>query len=460
MELKILPPFLKGSDKNNDFGIRDKSLKYGLPPGKPQIISSAHGKIKTLLLVFPKDGKTKNYNYWEIFKELVQKMDTVEKIIVIYHENEFNQDGIVPRIPYNNNRIYPVEITKPSHEISHWIQDLFYPVIYTKPNHPPITCLVSSSTYLYSSTVALNSILKKYFGSNSPSEDHLILRDSPLPFQGGNMLVGSGFILMGADSQYQNGLDYTTSYETWFGITPIFLKSRIPIDNLPKEFIFNNVTNKIPPNSKQSMQPLFHIDMFISLAGFNKKGEYILVVGEPTLGVDLPMDINNSEIKRFYHWFSQISSSINSIIDQLLNTPNIKFKIVRNPLVLIYEDNKNRERNWMWATYNNCLVEIIENKYKQTTSKKVWLPSYGGSNADYSEYTMPYSERSTFAKQMDIPTSDVGYGDWSNLSKYDHQNQKIWTDLGFEVCLLQNNYIPLIHGRGSLNCITNCIKRG
>lgn len=429
-------------------------VKPSIPEGIAKPVSSAHGKIKTLFLCFPKDDKTKKYNFFSLFKELVEKMDTVEKFIVIYHETEFNNDGIIPRIHANNNRICPIHLKDGDLGLIPWMQDLFYPIEYDNKIH-----LVASQRYRTDEIRALSKILEDNFGTDVRPEDQLLLTKTVLPFEGGNILVGKNFILIGEDSKSLLEVNYEATYQQWFGSNPIFLSSEWELPS-KTPLIFDNSKNTLPRFSEK--QPLLHLDLFISLAGFNQQGEYILVIGEPVLGEPLYPDPTNKDLNLFFDWFNNVRNAINDIIRQLKQQTSIDFQIIRNPLVLTYEDDcdTSNTRNWMWATYNNCLVEIIENESKQITSKKVWLPSYGSKQADYSEYTMPYKTKQEIAQTMDFPTHTVGFGNWCNLRKYDLQNQSIWSDLGFEVCLLENNYIPLAKDRGSLNCITNCVQRG
>jgi hypothetical protein len=105
------------------------------------------------------------------------------------------------------------------------------------------------------------------------------------------------------------------------------------------------------------------------------------------------------------------------------NLERIGFKVIRNPMPLIYLDNEEKkERSWHFAATNNVLVEIIDND-----NKTVWLPTYG-------------------------------YGNWTELKKTDEYNKRLWEELGFKVIQL-GDFHPFAQNSGSLHCIKKYLER-
>lgn len=97
------------------------------------------------------------------------------------------------------------------------------------------------------------------------------------------------------------------------------------------------------------------------------------------------------------------------------------FDMARNPLPLVYVDDPgNKERIWYFATSNNALVQ-------NSPTKEVWLPTYG-------------------------------YGEWSDLSKTDAANKKLWEDLGFKVHQLPD-FHPFAENLGAVHCIKKYLSR-
>jgi hypothetical protein len=100
-----------------------------------------------------------------------------------------------------------------------------------------------------------------------------------------------------------------------------------------------------------------------------------------------------------------------------------RFKVIRNPLPLVVaEDPEKRERMWYFATYNNAIVEIQDDR------RRVWLPTYG-------------------------------YGDFADLQLTDKENRRIWKEeLGFNVTML-TDFHPYAFGLGAAHCLKKYIVR-
>lgn len=199
-------------------------------------------------------------------------------------------------------------------------------------------------------------------------------------------------------------------------------------------------------------QAVFHLDLFITLAGKNKEGQEILVIGEPVIGFSMTDDIPFDIKELIKDVITQTTRAIEETVFHLkreLRNLSIPFKIIRNRLPLTYYDeliDHQKTRYWCWASYNNCLVEhYYDNSgLDPRVVKNVIMPSYG-INSDYS------SKKCAETREL--------YGSWTDLHIYDLQNQWLWEDLGYEVTLMRQDYNPFIRRQGSLNCLTNCIER-
>ena len=163
-------------------------------------------------------------------------------------------------------------------------------------------------------------------------------------------------------------------------------------------------------NREGTVQPIFHIDMFITLAGRNSEGKYQLVVCDPRLAaalVEQPDGILTSPDA-----FDEIAETLS----------RLGFEIIRNPLPLVYvDDPEMRVRKWYFASYNNALVEL-----KADGAKMIWLPTYG-------------------------------HGNWQELEKTDQENKRIWEELGFNVILLED-FHPFAENAGSAHCIKKYLR--
>ena len=150
--------------------------------------------------------------------------------------------------------------------------------------------------------------------------------------------------------------------------------------------------------------------MFVTLAGRNDDGSPIALVGDPKMAADILGEQTTPEMLIPYY-------------DDVANRLSTEgFKVVRNPLPLTYADFPSEKRRyWYFATANNALVEVSNNK-------RVWLPTYG-------------------------------YGAQQHLRATDARNKRIWEDLGFEVDLL-TDFNPFASNLGAVHCITKYLQRG
>lgn len=478
LELKILPYPLK------EVKITDRDYKFvEFPDDFPHIdpiwadntllspVPSSLGKIKKMLFVLPKDAQADvRYNFFPVLREVIEKINTVEKFIIIHRGYELKLDKTFEAWLHKHPQVELVAIKNeegglaPDSELSIWSQDHFYPLRATINAHPQIYGMVGNidSNFFF----ALERVAKHM--DDTYVHPHFKLKQTGLPFEGGNILVGEDFMLVGINDYYE-GVEEV--YKKWFGRnTIIFVETPISPPKqrtYPKKntnrMMSSNILPAFPAKFYDRFQPLFHLDLFLTLAGYNAtKTSYTIVVGHPELGVEDVQEIEPDFYLFLNKWLTQMQASISSCVEHLKvsfkNQLNVKLEIVSVPLVLTYNDiitSSKRVREWFWTTYNNCLVEYIPTPLP--ASKKVWLPSYG--HPKTSDYSHKVMDEEVARPVRAITTGIIKYGDWSFLGKYDKISKQVWKSLGFEVCLLQQNYLPFARQHGSLNCFTNCLDR-
>jgi len=256
----------------------------------------------------------------------------------------------------------------------------------------------------------------------------------PLCFQGGNLLVGDDFWLLGMDSAVQSlklGLvpgrrmdrrrallaDFAEMVEC--KRTLHLVGSRLPVPGFNGDARVRKITLNSQTwddityrgNRAGTVQPIFHIDSFMSLAGRDAGGSYVILVGDPAMAADLlGRDLLQHSMRPVF----------DDIAAQLVE---LGFKVVRNPLPLVYQDDEiNRVRSWYFASYNNALVEIA------TDARRVWLPTY--CNQDHSD-----------------------------LEITDRVNMEIWQRLGFAPIAL-GDFHHFAQNLGAAHCLAKCVARG
>ncbi len=255
----------------------------------------------------------------------------------------------------------------------------------------------------------------------------------PLCFQGGNMLVGDDFWLLGMDSAVQNlklGLipnhvtDRRTALLSAFSErieaarTLHLIGSRVPVPGFQGDAYVRKITVNSHTwdeltyrgNRAGTVQPIFHIDSFLSLAGRNDDGSYAVLVADPGMAASLLG--RDSLPHAMQPVFDDIAAQLTAL----------GFTVLRNPLPLVYRDDEvNRVRSWYFASSNNALVEITAER------KRVWLPTY---------------------------CSD----EHAELETTDRANCEIWQGLGFETHQL-GDFHPFAANLGAAHCMTKCLQR-
>jgi hypothetical protein len=220
---------------------------------------------------------------------------------------------------------------------------------------------------------------------------------SPLHFQGGDVLVGDDFALVGRGCS--DGL------EELLGCRVVKVGTDLPVPSETNRALADGRI-EVVHQAVGRAAPLAHLDLFITLAGGRR-----LLVGSPGLADDVlgrpPVD-------------HALSPLFDDIAQQLLDEG---FEVIRNPLPLTYGDGRRlvegrpeRVRLWYFATANNCLVG----------DGHVWLPAYG-------------------------------YGAWPELAATDEANRRIWEGLGFATHQVSGLH-PFAQRLGALRCITKVLE--
>lgn len=387
----------------------------GALPSPLSAVSSAHGAITQLLLTVP--YYVYNSILWKIYEQLIERLPSYTRFFILAHESiaamlieKLEELNVMER---SEVRLVPNRIN-----FTPWTED---PFIVVNDDKGPL--LVEPHSFHRRNDSLIPIFMDGINGSRR-------LR-SPLYFEGGNTIVGDDFILMGADYAVES-LAHLGNYTADDGISRVekvmkmyndyldtrrkifYIGSNIPV---PEEasglFSYKGGLRKekyYRQNKPGSVQPVFHIDMFITPAGRGKDGRYRLVVGDPALA----SEILGEKVSPY---------SIPEVFNDIANGLRANgFDVYRNPLPLVYmDDERSFVRNWYFASANNALVEITGN------SKMIWLPCYG-------------------------------FGDWSYLHKTDEANITIWKNLGFEVIVIEDLH-PLAEHSGSLHCIKKILRR-
>jgi hypothetical protein len=262
------------------------------------------------------------------------------------------------------------------------------------------------------------------------AQTDLEIAHASLYFQGGNILIGDDAWLLGADYPTRSlrlGLIVPAQGETSAAAVGraygsaldssrrlVLVGSTLPVPTQterPFTFEGESWTEELyAGNAPGTVQPMFHIDMFVTLAGRDARGRPLALVGDPRMA----SRVLGERLQA--HAMAPVYDDIARKLEQQ------GFAVVRNPLPLVYQDDpRERRRYWYFATANNALVEI------GGASKHVWLPTYG-------------------------------HGSWPELEATDRENRRIWEELGFQVTMLAD-FHPFAFNLGAVHCIKKYLAR-
>lgn len=392
----------------------------GPRPARPRLISTAEGSIARILFTIPAYA-VRSEPLANIFQEVFEKLPKESSLVVLTHESA--ADDVRAWLHISGHEDTSNVVTAPDHlHFSIWAEDGY--VVVSDSDGGGTSFVEPYSFPRYGDALIAD------FVSNATD---LGKAQAPLYFQGGNLLIGDDFFFIGADYPAESLHYVNTVLVPNPGERPSELVRRLYSEYLDTErnLLYLGSTIPVPEEEERSfildgdewtelifagnragtVQPLFHIDMFITLAGRDPDGRYRVLVGDPALAADLLGETLPPHAMR--EVFDNVAQGLQ----------RLGFAVSRNPLPLVYVDDPgDRYRTWYFATSNNALVEISDDG-----QKRLLMPTYG-------------------------------HGEWASLRLVDQRNAEIFAQLGFEVVKL-GDFHPFAANLGALHCIKKYLAR-
>ncbi len=459
----FLEPRFKKDQKVTDEVIKSRGQSFELSSEKlisrltrPSLVSSTHGAVDQILLTLPswlflnrEEVETTIFNddftSYEVtanaFKSILKHLPKETKFLILIHDKAVFDDQ---------------EYFNPRDRLTEWLEPLGrteFTKIITAPSTVNFTMWAEDAYVISEDLDDTEAYFVKPTSYNRG--DDLLIADTiaestsfehtqaNLYFQGGNLLIGDDFWFIGMDYP-KRSLEYghvkPAPYETPYkAVTQAYrdaldnqrkviqIGSRLPVPSFDynKKYKMNVKIKKNDDivkgetwtellycaNEPWTVQPMFHIDMFLTLAGRDEDGKYIVLVGDPRLAAEILEEFLEP------HAMADIFDDIACQLETL------GFRVVRNPLPLTYYDNLDEKvRTWYFASSNNALVQVMDE------SKAVWLPTYG-------------------------------HRYWPELEATDKENIRIWKDeLKFIVHDL-GDFHPFAVNSGAAHCVTKYLSR-
>ena len=392
----------------------------------PKLVSSSVGSIDSLLLTIPgwvfTDPPASRDAYKDAYTDLLRKLPAATKFIILTNQSaEQSCKSWIESLEMDDRAT--IVIAPDELKFSIWAEDAY--------------CMAvdqATSETFFIESVAFDRYDDEYVADEVSNATNLKLSLADVYFQGGNVLIGDDYWLLGMDypaKSFEYGFITQGPSESKLDATrrvygklmdkhrvlfPIGTHLAVPQEaKIPQQIEGETWHHHVfRGNGSGTSQPLFHIDMFITLLG-RKSGKPLVMVGDPSMATKTLGDL---DFVKFAEQFS-MQSVFDNIADRL---SQLDFTVIRNPLPPAYfVDHANKEIKWYFATPNNALVQVLNNE------KQIWLPQYG-------------------------------FGAFAELAATDKQTKDILENEGFTVHAL-SDFHPFAAGLGAVHCITKYIGR-
>lgn len=294
-----------------------------------------------------------------------------------------------------------------------WVQDPF--LVFALPGNTPG---LLESYYVTGRRSLQTKYIDQFIGEQLSSQSSIVLKSIPFWFEGGNVLVGKGFVLFGRDILRKNWSRYVDRYSSYDEIEKAFRKFFF-LD--PDAHVFFPGLKGTPAEWQDVIAPpvyLAHLDMYITLGGkCEKTGKEIVMVAEfytwnKGAGDFHPMDEEIEDSPNFY---------MKAIVDWFNEQKSIRFKVVRMPAWM------RKKRKLVYFSYNNSITERYGDR------RIAYVPDYRKNVKDQNSKVWRFQQERVV---------------------------KAWQDAGFEKPhFLFASFHRLADERGSLHCMVKVLQR-
>lgn len=432
-------------------------LARRIQPGlqSPSLISSYEGQIEKILLSLPAyavgdPALTAGY------QSLIEALRTGTKFVVVHHtsvkrviERWFRAAGHSKR----NVTLVPVADYV---SLTDWAEDAY---VALEDEADGSRYLMEPWEFPRAGDALIAESVQEY--------TDVTASQAPLIFQGGNCLIGDDFWLLGKD-YFADSIDLLSG-----GRPPVeapadgdyeALVTKLFHDyvDAKRELVVLGTTRPIPvrefygirtregrfldiaTDGIGTFQPIFHIDMFVTLIGRKRRGPFQVLVGSPALADQLLQTTSPYSLDSVY---DRLASDLEGRGLEVLRAPLVHRPTLGSTFALgelreIARQNQSttlmeavRElasdgtddtaevtvRTWHHITWNNCLVESGDR------GGDVYLPTYG-------------------------------HGPEGDLAAIDEHMQTLWRGLGYTVHML-GDFNEFARRQGVVHCIKKYLQR-
>lgn len=399
----------------------------GTRPSSPSLVATAQGAIARLLLTIPSyavEGGARN-PYGVVLGDLIAKLPAETELVILTHDAVADEvRGWLAGAGRDAQSRDTVVATDDFLGFSVWAEDAYVVISEDAEDGGAAHAFVEPAAFPRNGDAL---VADQVSGAGG-----LGLYQAPLHLQGGNVLIGDDFFFIGIDYPlltFDEGILTAPSpagedellrevYRRYLDAERTFVPvgTTLPVPPAARrEFRLQGVTWReeiYAGNAPGTRQPIFHIDMFVSLAGRGDDGRARVLVGDPRLAAQLTGEPLQPH-------------AMAPVFDDIARDLGRRgYAVLRTPLPLVYSDDPDaRLRSWYFATSNNVLVHA-----PQGERPTVYIPTYAHG-----------------------PFADI-------LAATDRRNAEIWEALGYAVVAL-GDFHPFAINLGAAHCIKKYLAR-
>lgn len=424
---------------------------------RPSLISSWSGTIDSLLLSFPSYG-VRTPELTAGYRSVIDAMRAGTRFVVVHHESDRQTvEEWFGAHPAGNVSYVPM----PDYvDFTDWAEDGYLALVDAADGEESPTYLVEPWSFPRSGDSLIADSVEEHTGVRASQ--------APLVFQGGNCLIGDDFWLLGTDYfldtlelirggelpvSVPEGRTETEFVRELFGryvdsareLQLVGTRRSLGLKRYYATVEGGEYLLDLPGGGTGDLQPIFHIDMFVTLAGPGDDGRFRVLVGSPeladeVLGTQSPFALQAAydEIAAEFdrRGFAvernplvhrpQITQQLTlAALRDFAGTPDgaeLREVVAEFTAAGAQPESTIQVRSWHHITWNNCLVE------NSSGGRTVYLPTFG-------------------------------HGPEADLAVIDSAMEQLWTGLGFSVVRLAD-FNAFASRLGVVHCIKKYLGRG
>ena len=435
-------------------GLRVQKTKPGLK--SPSLISSYRGSMDRLLFAFPPYG-LQEARFHTAYKSLISELRTGMKFVVVCQEdNKSVIEAWFTSAGHSSDHIEWAHLP-PFTNFTDWAEDAYVGLVDAEDGQH---YLMEPWEFLRAGDALIADAVEEFTGNIRAAQ-------SPLMFQGGNCIVGDEHWFLGRD-YYFDCLDLintrrapisvpsgSTAEEFVFHLFREYIDSSrelvllgsntpIPLPNMVATKGADSFFIDMPTGGNGSYQPIFHIDMLMSLIGDDGNGLEVMV-GDPSLADTM---LDSQSPFALAHEYQKIADQLSDLGMVVHRNPLVHWPTEGGTLTLSELEHLGAEegdqnllnvctelrhlgaedsssvtgREWHHITWNNCLVENGSD-----AGKHVYLPTFG-------------------------------HDDKAKLEALDQHMKSMWEGFGYTVHML-GDFNAFAERSGVVHCISKYLAR-